>query len=301
MTAYHTKKWKEVLKFFKTIGCEESRHHKVCITVSSPVADDHLTLLEDHEDCIECGKEWKNATDYYVLGLKPQNIFLSKDSIKMHTAHWRERDEWFKKSQLAVPRKELWHGDRFRELSYFWDEDSEFLLPSKCDQCQNIISTEMVNNGIDIGNDITQVICGYCSQTAQVECRFTSGNPLNQCFIFHEDRFNAFLKRTHSVAAISFSSGCSGKADRCNTYKVYSFAPTCKLPKGLVHKFDAFLEPLVSEVTDLYLDGFEIDLKDSFDISGHHILAGHHKVRCLLLLGTADMKAHAEMVLHPSG
>jgi hypothetical protein len=37
------------------------------------------------------------------------------------------------------------------------------------------------------------------------------GNPLNQAFIFHEDGFNAFTKKSRGIAAIHISNACSKK------------------------------------------------------------------------------------------
>ena len=40
--------------------------------------------------------------------------------------------------------------------------------------------------------------------------------------------------------------------------KVYSFIPIHQLPKDAPHKYDAFFEPLVAEIEDLYIDGEQV-------------------------------------------
>jgi hypothetical protein len=47
------------------------------------------------------------------------------NKLNDHLAHWEERDEWFNLDNITVPYKEVWHGSRFRELSFFWDEERE--------------------------------------------------------------------------------------------------------------------------------------------------------------------------------
>ena len=40
--------------------------------------------------------------------------------------------------------------------------------------------------------------------------------------------------------------------------KVYSFIPASQLPRDSPHKYDAFLQPFIEELTDLYIDGCEV-------------------------------------------
>ena len=38
-------------------------------------------------------------------------------------AHWKDKDSWLNchESWTTCNSSELWHGKRFRELSWFWD------------------------------------------------------------------------------------------------------------------------------------------------------------------------------------
>ena len=78
--------------------------------------------------------------------------------------------------------------------------------------------------------------------------------------------------------------------NRPETLQVFSFVPTCYLPDGVVHKFDAFLEPLIEEITNLFINGVDINLEEPLATNGELIPSGPHIVRCCMLLGTADMK-----------
>ena len=44
-----------------------------------------------------------------------------------------------------------------------------------------------------------------------------------------------------------------------------------------------------------------INLEEQAEINGHILAAGEHCVRALLLLGTADLKAHQDIALYTGG
>ena len=53
------------------------------------------------------------------------------------------------------------------------------------------------------------------------------------------------------------------KADRCdaNNAQVYPFIPVNHLPNDAPHKYDAFFEPLLKEIEDLFIDCEEVFFK----------------------------------------
>ena len=105
-------------------------------------------------------------------------------------APWADRDEWFNKDRLTVPYSELWHGSRFRELSYFFDEYNEFVLPALCTICNSVFSPETIEELCNFNPQHGQKInatCQECHENTEVEVQITTGHPLNQVFLFHED------------------------------------------------------------------------------------------------------------------
>ena len=52
---------------------------------------------------------------------------------------------------------------------------------------------------------------------------------------------------------------------------------------------------------ELYIHGEEISIDEEVRFEDTVIAAGKHTVHALLILGTADIKAHAEMLLYASG
>ena len=221
----------------------------------------------------------------------------SKHKIHNHLAHWEERVDWFNKENITVPLKEVWHGARFCELSYFWGELKETILPTCCPNCYNIISVEQISsvagfNGLAV-NEIVNLPCSECTFDFIHIITTVKGNPLNQAFIFHEDGFNAFSKKSRGIAAIHFSDACNKKEQRLHgeNLHVYCFIPTYLLKEGIPHKMDPFLKPLIDEVTELYIKGIDIHIAQEIECNHYTIQEGNHKVCALLLLGTADLGA----------
>ena len=67
----------------------------------------------------------------------------------------------------------------------------------------------------------------------------------------------------HSIAAITITHACMSKVNRADSKhsRVYSFIPVSQLQNNAPHKLDAFLEPLITELEDLYIYGQEVFFK----------------------------------------
>lgn len=83
------------------------------------------------------------------------------------------------------------------------------------------------------------------------------------------------------------------KKDRNATDEVYvvSFVPSHMLPKKRPNALDPFLEPLISEIENIFIDGYEVEYVGDFP----HLPAGNILVRVLLLLWTGDYPAQCEV------
>ena len=294
------KNWQSVMSFLKKLGYQDPRHYKICC------ADNHVQLLDYGEPCPECDKEWSKCTDYFVLGIHLEDIFLDSATTEAHLAHWKERSEWFGGKPEYVNYKEIWHGQRFCDLSFFWDTETETLLPASCPNCGNILTTTEIQEAALPGNsprDPVQLHCRECMVSFLHTPQFMKGNPLNQAMICHEDGFNAFVKKSRGMATIQLSSACTYKDERSRGkyLNVYSFIPSCNIGEGIPHKLDAFLKPLMDDVVDLFINGKDVVISNPIRIGDNVIAAGQHKVRLILLLGTADIKGHGELTLYAGG
>ena len=104
----------------------------------------------------------------------------------------------------------------------------------------------------------------HCKANQFVVPRYMRGDPRNQAIIIREDGWNPHsTSSSFSIAAIRFTNATMSKLNRSHSSnaKVYSFIPVHQLPKDAPHKYDAFFEPLVAEIEDLYIDGEQFFLR----------------------------------------
>ena len=141
----------------KMLGYSEPHHYKVCISTR------HSVLLQRHQDCPICGKEWQNCIDYYTLGLHFCDWFATEEQCHQLMDHWHEKEDWLNKPlDFETIKSELWYGQRFCEMSWFWDPTDEHLLPERCPHCRKIVSsTELEEQNSD--TVVMLMYCAHCS------------------------------------------------------------------------------------------------------------------------------------------
>eukprot|EP00731_Ephydatia_muelleri_P034483 Em0062g6a len=93
--------------------------------------------------------------------------------------------------------------------------------------------------------------------------------------------------------SIEVSIATMRKSDRSKVDEVYvcGFVPSYLLPNKCPVSLDPFLEPLVTEVLDLFINGIEVDY--AAEVAG--IPSGKALIRCMLLLWTGDYPAQSEV------
>ena len=244
----------------KSIEYMDPQHYKVCI------AQDHSMLLETTDTaCTVCSKPASQCIDY-VLGLNFREWFLTPEWCDRLMAHWNDRDQWFGKSaDYDHPGvTELWHGSRFRELSWFWNPNETYILPDWCLFCREIIPASMIQEASTNGEAIT---CYSCTNMFEPIVREVAGDPHNQVIIIHEDGWNSFSTSQSTMAAITITRGCMSKSGRSNAdyARVYSFISASQMPMDSSHKYDAFLKPLINELEEL-LKEMSISTKKSWSV-----------------------------------
>ena len=291
-------KWAEVLKLLRRLGYTNPKHYKVC------VGGNHSILLDEKAECCPvCRKDQSLCIDYYVLGLNFQDWFCTEERCEQLLSHWRDKDEWLNTACEPAKISELWHGERWRDLSYFWDPSIETLLPEKCTNCKCIISKENLEQQMsDSGLTQVAITCSACKISHRYVPRYMKGDPRNQAIIIHEDGWASHSTSSkNSVAAITISKGCMSKLARAaNKHaQVFSFIPVDQLPTDSPHKLDGFFEPLISEIEDIYVYGTEVYFKSA--VPGYSPANDTPTLRLIPLLCTADLRAHSEMGLTSAG
>lgn len=152
----------------------------------------------------------------------------------------------------------------------------------------SIQSAEEIESSSFDGHNFT-VICSECGSKNSCSGEKAVGNPRNIALIGHWDGWYPFQsKSSHSCGAIEISVLNMSKMDRCSTDEVYvGFVPCYIVPKKRPCALDPFLEPLVRDLEDSFIQG--TDVKYAGDIDGQNI------VRCMLLLWTRDYPAQCEV------
>ena len=136
--------WTAVKQILTAEGYEDAKEYFICLSDMHP---QHLDILESQSDlCRHCGE--KGTICYYYLGLKGKikRWVSHPDMCYKLLSHWREKEHWLNRNEGWHTKKELWDGDRFAELSWFWDPNMEWCLPVRCQYpgCGNIISAQAV-------------------------------------------------------------------------------------------------------------------------------------------------------------
>lgn len=112
--------------------------------------------------------------------------------------HWEHRDQWLGTTESAM-YSELWHGQRFRELSWFWDPTCEWILPCRCRACGAVFEPATILADIDnTRNGILQIVCGDCREQNEIRPTYATGDPRNIAFIGHWDGWLPFKTAAHS-------------------------------------------------------------------------------------------------------
>ena len=151
--------YREAMKLIEDVGYRSPKKMHVCLSNSHPWLWD---VTGPEEECRHCGK--KGEIPYYYLSLYDK-VYLRHNNVtfiiaiilqirrwcscesfcEKITAHWRQKDHWFNKPEGHFPRKEIWDGTRFAELSWYFDPAKEWMLPVRCSQCRSIIPATKIS------------------------------------------------------------------------------------------------------------------------------------------------------------
>ena len=108
----------------------------------------------------------------------------TKEQCNQLMDHWHEKEDWLKKPlNFETIQSELWHGQIFCEMSWFWDPTNEYLLPERCPHCQQIVpAAELEEQNSD--SIVMQMYCPHCSSEFYCTPRMACGDPRNQPLSF---------------------------------------------------------------------------------------------------------------------
>lgn len=188
--------WWETQKLLKTCGYKDPRELYICLDGSHYC---HWDVMETPDSlCRHCEK--KGSIKYYYLGIgvKIQLWCASEEMCKKMMGHWEEKGHWLQGQAPNFTLKEVWDGSSFNELKWFWNPDSEWMLPVKFQQCGNIISIDEVLASSEVNRKYI-ITCGECRTRWMHAPVYTKGDPRNIALIGHWDGWQPFgYPGTHS-------------------------------------------------------------------------------------------------------
>ena len=301
LTTLWPKSWNDVQSLLREEGFEDARQYYICICRQEKVVDGDsgpkysytgkYSVMENKDDlCMNCGK--KHYLTYYYLGLnsKVKNWFRSKNLCEKMLSHWMERDHWLGKTESWPLKREVWDGQRWVDLQWFWDPDKTWPLPSLCPSCGIPVSADHVSNSSPNGQaeGVKLVECPECLETYQHTMKFANGNPLNLALIGHWDGWQPFGSSLRSCGSVEVSIANMKKEDRNHVDEVYvvGFVPSYAVP-NIPAALDPFLHPLMNDLCKGFIDGFEVNFLKDIHIEGY-TASNVEKVRVLLLCFSGD-------------
>ena len=181
--------WEGVQTLLGDIGFKMPKLYYICLDSSHPCL---YALLESKTDvCPHCGKQ--GTIPYYYLSVqdKVKRWFASEQMCEKITSHWQDREHWLPPERQEDWgwhfKKEFWDGTQFAKLSYFWDPDKEWTLPTKCPApgCKTVLSAEHLNNSPLKGashGETREVECPGCFNVFDHIPKKTRGDPRNLAY-----------------------------------------------------------------------------------------------------------------------
>ena len=121
-----------------------------------------------------------NSRYYLPLKDKIRHWVSSEQMCYEMLGHWRNKDSWMGKPGPTFPIKEIWDGERFKELQWFWNPQSKWPLPHSCSKCDTKLP-------LNTQEETLIIKCNNCSFQEQVNPSFCFGDPRNIAFIGHWD------------------------------------------------------------------------------------------------------------------
>ena len=188
--------WQETQTVLHNCGYKSPRELYICLDESHYTQWD---VMENGEDkCRHCGK--KGTIKFYYLGIsdKVQLWCSNRGVCEKMMAHWGEKEHWLVGEGPNFILKEISDGERFNELKWFWDPDSRWMLPVKCQYCANVTSSDEIEEfPEEEGKHV--ITCHECGSRRKHTPCYSRGDPRNSALIGHWDGWQPFgYPGTHS-------------------------------------------------------------------------------------------------------
>jgi len=118
--------------------------------------------------CRHCGKS--GTIKYYCLGISDKIKIMCEKML----AHWRNKEAWISGTGENLALKEVFDGSHLNKLSWFWNPNSQWMLPYKCKYCGNVISLEEIK-AFPEQDGVYSVVCEECGGKTNHALEFARG------------------------------------------------------------------------------------------------------------------------------
>ena len=118
-----------------------------------------------------------------MLGLRVKNWFDTEEKCAKLMGHWMDKHSWLDgdpSNSNDTKLSELWHGSRFKQISWFWNPANYTLLPAKCVSCGMLISTETIEKELSLPQTTPtplSVTCDGCRNIVSFHPNYMRGDP----------------------------------------------------------------------------------------------------------------------------
>ena len=177
--------WESAKKYLVELGYVDANEYFICLNKSHPR---HWDIMDSQDElCRHCHNP--GSIKYYYLGLegKVKMWYSNPDMCQKMFAHWDHKDRWLNdrvNNHSDQVKKELWDGDRFSELSWFWNPNENWMLPVRCRTpgCSNVLSASYIEEQPNV-DGLKELYCDKCCSSFFHKPEFTKGDPRNIAYI----------------------------------------------------------------------------------------------------------------------
>ena len=155
------KTWLSCVTILKDFGYKEPLTYYICLNESHPYL--WSIMHNSTELCKHCHQPGSIEFHYLPLADKVKRWCSIPEFCHKISAHWQQKQKWLHGHMPDIHSfREIWDGERFSELSWFWDPDQEWMLPVRCGICSKIISAQELMQQNIAPLETKSVLCPHC-------------------------------------------------------------------------------------------------------------------------------------------
>ena len=113
----------EDMFFDDVAGCDRSAEDELGISYDPEPLQDLQQKNGINDDDTNSNQNSMKKYMYLGLGNKLKNWFTNKTMYVNMLGHWLEKEHWLENMESWPLKKEIWDGNRWSELQWFWNPE----------------------------------------------------------------------------------------------------------------------------------------------------------------------------------